>query len=612
MGVLSCVPMSQLIIEIKALHKRGAYGEVLARTVDLAVPELPGEAICEVVGALAFLGRLQEAQLLCDSRAAALDRHHMIRCRFFLSIGLCRVSSYAEAQRLLLANLAERRENKDTVAGFYIFQGLAFYRYFSGRLDAALRAGERAFACAFKCDYLYGRVLATDLIGHAAVRSGRITYGLKQLGEAARLSLTLGDGGISRALQVSMAVYEAQFGLNPHDTVGRLRDLADAAKNDDIYSRSTALLELGAQHMLRGSLRRARLVLDEACQQIYGVRNRRYESQLNVRYAQLLFLEGEPLQALHFVRNAWNQLVPHVDRLLQLEVLRHEVKLLEALGMSDAARDRLSALRELCRKVGDGVSARMLARRFREADGAMRDSFVSFGEDRLGDLLDAVARAPNACVDDILACGYYGLLRAVVDVPASGRMVYLGLKPGCMVTFDHGSIRFVDGGASPNIVKLCAVLAQGPQTKAALIGAVWGYDYHPARHDGLIYSTVANLRRLLGDLGSWLEFDGEFYQLAAGVHIKVQTRTRREPVATPIKLSPKLNHRQEQALEFLESHEFIDTKTYCHLHGVSDMTATRDLGGLTRKGFVVKVGSARLTRYRRLPSDSNSINEGGL
>lgn len=60
-----------------------------------------------------------------------------------------------------------------------------------------------------------------------------------------------------------------------------------------------------------------------------------------------------------------------------------------------------------------------------------------------------------------------------------------------------------------------------------------------------------------------------------------------------------LNHRQIQLLTQLAPSSYIDIRSYVTKHGVSEVTAFRDLSALVRAGHLVRTGKARATRYSR-------------
>ena len=83
------------------------------------------------LGALVLTGDLTKAEALFKKTTP--QGPALIACRFFLSLGMVRQSRYKEARRVLAQNMRVRRKKRDFESQFYIYQGLAFYRFFCGR-----------------------------------------------------------------------------------------------------------------------------------------------------------------------------------------------------------------------------------------------------------------------------------------------------------------------------------------------------------------------------------------------------------------------------------------------------------------------------------------------
>lgn len=591
---------------------RGDHTEILARTVDspegkFAVADSP-----YVIGALAFLGRLEEAELQYARVKGKLSGEAAVAARYALGMGNCRHSRYDVARRYFGENLRACRRLRSDKARFFACQGVAFNRYISCRYPGAVVAARKAMAAAVEGNFLFGKFLASDLIGHLMVLVGQISLGMKTLRDAARYARMLGDGGMHHAVTVTLAVYGAQFGLSPAEDLATLRALSKKIAAEDVYSQSTLLLEIGRQLALRGKLDESKEVLNEACRLIYGLRHRRYGVVLNLFYAYNQFLAGEPYHALNLVRGAAREFDPKVDRALELEVVGMELKLVEALGIEESRarlRDRVAALTQ---HTGKGVSLRML----RRAQGVSRTTVVAPGEDPLGDLMDLAREGGEAAVTAILKSGYLGLLAEALPLAPGEMSLFFDLAPGSLLVADRGNLEFRSQGVSPTIKALARALGEADErSKEWLIETVWGYKYHPARHDSLIYATVSRFRQLLGSRAHWIEATDKGYRLASRVRVRFAEVPARHALAVaahpPIaeaerpsasgEKGPELNHRQLGILRALDEREFIDAKACQELFQVSAITATRDLSQLAKLALVRRLGKGRATRYARHP-----------
>lgn len=588
-----------LMSELSALFQRGDTADLLARTVDSADVRVAARDAAYVVGALAFQGRLEEAEAYYRDREAAFTEVDRAAARFFLGVGLCRQSRYASARGYFARNLREGAGGKPQLA-FYAWQGLGFYRFFSGRFARAQVAARRAQHCAARTGSIWGHLLSTDLAGHCLVQTGEVSRGLKDLRAALGYARTLGNGGIARAIEVSIACAEAQHGRGDVAALERLsRRLAKSTQ--DTYSRSAVLLELARQYALRGRVGDARRSLNESCAQIYGARNRRHGVILNLRYARLALLGGEREQALNFVRNAARELDPGVDRALELEVRGLEVEILRELGERDRPElgERVAMLTA---QTGKGVSRRILER----ARGAAPSARL--GEDPIGDLLDRVraqdAGERDARIAELAASGYLGLLPGALKAPRA--CVFFDALAGAVLVVDHGEVELQRLRLSQSTRRLARALFEGRAlSKAMLVERAWGYRYRALDHGPLVHTHVSKLRRALGSRGSWIEVTEDGYRVNSQVEARFATAPKTPALPAPKPAGPELNYRQLQLLRTLRAGQFAHVPDHARAHGVSEITACRDLSDLARLGLLERVGRARATRYM-LPNTEKS------
>lgn len=76
-----------------------------------------------------------------------------------------------------------------------------------------------------------------------------------------------------------------------------------------------------------------------------------------------------------------------------------------------------------------------------------------------------------------------------------------------------------------------------------------------------------------------------------------QSDQKLEAEATQSELHAKLNHRQKNALDYLENHQSIQNKIYRTLFGVSHKTAHLELIQLVAEGYLISKGGGRNTCY---------------
>jgi tetratricopeptide (TPR) repeat protein len=581
---------------IQSAFFRGDHRTVLSRTVDAARPRVARRQLQYVIGSLAFLGRVEEAQALYESQAPA----ESCAARFFLGVGLCRLSRYAESRRYFLENLRLHRRSKRPVERFYAYQGLGFYRFFCGRFGAALASARKAKLAALRGGFLWGKLVSSDLMGHALAQTGHVAEGMATLEQALDYARHLGDGGTRQAIRVARACFDAQFGLKA-DAVAELERLGEELRDEDTYSRAALLLETARQYGLRGELGRAREALHRSSRHIYGSRNRRQSVALSIRYAQLHFLHGEPEQALNLLLSAERDLTRGVDNALEVEFLGIKLKIGLATGIlsPDAVAALEGRIRFLTLYTGKGIARRVLER---AAGGA---PVRSPGEDPLGDLVDRIRRGDEEALREAARSGYLGLLPEPAGVRRSERALCLDWVEDTLLVFDQGSVWRVPERVPATLRKVLGALARGREvSKERLIREVWGYEYRPLQHDPLIYSTISRVRQLLGPYDYWIEATENGYALRAGVRFRIDGAAPPLGDAPPQALAEVepgengLNSRQIRLLRHLEKAEFIGARECALLFGVSEITACRDLSALWKAGRLERVGRARATRYR--------------
>lgn len=580
---------------IAPLFFGGGHREVIERTLDSATPDFDLEDFPYIVGALVMQGRIEDAEMVYQLRHKQLSHEQQVAARFFLGVGFCRHSFYKKSLDNFLENYRHRHHVADPKSRFYRFFGLAFYHYFAGRLKRAVKAAEKGYEAALEANYLYGRALAADLKGHVLVLTGQVSQGLRTLALAEHLAEQLGARWLQEAIQSSLINYRAQFGIEVSG-ITTLKERLALLSKQDIYTQSSLLLELAQAYLREGKLADAKEALNECCRIAYGSKNRRHTALLNLRYAYVHFLEGEPHLALNLVRNAITQIDTRVDLAIELRLRGFELKLVKLLEIAVCEKTLEGIVTSLTQKVGEAVRHRML-----ERVNATVPVWGNPGEDPLGDLWDNLRRNPSLAIDEILRKKYYGLLAEVLPVPRGERALYLDLEPGSLTLFDKGNVAHIPDVISKSLRALLKELSLGPRTKEELIEKVWKYKYHPLRHDALIYSAVAKLRKVLGDRAHWIVASDLGYQLRDTVRV-ISTPTpvapaREIPEAEVALGTANLNSRQQKILRFLAQNEFIDTPKCQEIFETSEVTASRDLSALLRLSLIDRIGKGRATKY---------------
>ncbi len=585
---------------LASLFFAGQHTAVTQQTVDSPQPKFPIEDFSYVIGALVLTGRVDEAETLYLLREKQLLPAQKTACRFFLGTGLCRASHYERSRRYFIKNIRLRRENDDPISRFYLHQGLGFYYYFAGSIKKALRSAERSFAAALDAGFLYGRAFAADLKGHSLVQTGEVSRGLKTLELAEHLAAQLGAEWLKETIHSSSMAYRLRFGISGPQGTALVHKKLKSLSKQDTYTQSALLIELSQEYLRKGKLTEAKDCLNDCCSLVYASQNRRQAAMLNLRYAYIHYLEGEPHLALNLIRNALKQIEPTVDVLLELKLRGFEKKLVGLLKIQVCVVALEKEVARLTRRVGETVALRMQAR---QSDSEKTEASARIGEDIVGDLWDLVARDSTGSAQAILKSGYWGMLADVLPVKRGGQTLYLELEPGSLTVFDGGNVEHLPEAISRSLRAVLLEIQNGSRTKQELISAIWKYEYHPLRHDQLIYSAIAKLRKILGKRSHWIEASEQGYQLRGEIRVVGhRAETPADITATVKETAPsgvELNHRQHQILRLLRQSEFIDTATCGNLFETSEITASRDLNELFKLQFIDRVGRGRATKYRR-------------
>ena len=114
--------------ELEKLFYQGNHRRVLDVTVDSSDGDCNVENCAFVVGALAFLGRREEARWWLNRYQSKLPDEALAQALFYVAVGLCRHSHNLEARAEFTRLLLDYRRSTFARCRFFAFQGVAFYR----------------------------------------------------------------------------------------------------------------------------------------------------------------------------------------------------------------------------------------------------------------------------------------------------------------------------------------------------------------------------------------------------------------------------------------------------------------------------------------------------
>jgi DNA-binding transcriptional ArsR family regulator len=586
-------------IDPKQLLHRGDYREVLARYETTPKNRVSRDWLIASIGSLSFLGRTQEAQLLFESSSSKFSKNEKVESLFFLTINFARTQDHKTARTHLRA-MKNLERGLRGVSKFYILQAQAFLRHYRSQFRSSEILARSAFKESVQAGFSYGRILSADLLGHSLVQLDQIREGIKSLKDAAASAKTINLESIHQAIQVSILLYESQFGLRPGpDAIIRLRALIRRLQISDSYTRINLYFELIRSLTLTGLYREAETELQNVFELIYLFNNPRQETTFKLRYAELCLLRGRPHEALEKVLDAkrWSGLV--ANRQLRAQLLGLEFKIVGELGFSETRLKLAEELRQMARSFPTPLNLRITERLLNEESKVPVPS-----SDRIGTLLANLQASES--VARIVESGCLSLLSRRIKLHPGQEALVWDLERGSLTIFSSGEILHLPALRSPQSRRILSQLSKGPVTKEALVRNVWRYAYHPLKHDSLLYAAIAQCRKLLGSASHWIENRENTY----GLKSDVTTISLDSEGATPLENSvpsilqidnqPDLNHRQIHCLSRWGSSPFRSIKQHQQELRVSRNTATRDLRQLEDLGFLRSLGRGPSRRYTRV------------
>jgi hypothetical protein len=615
----------------------GLYADVLRRTIDAASLAISEVDAPFVVGALAFVGRIEEARVVVGSvkrgpreGAASVERlRALVACRFFLGVACARAGRHVEAERDFRENLRAAGAQRDPICRFYVAQGLACFRYFRGLMRQAARHVGRSLRHAIDARFQYGRLLATDMRGHALVQTGQVRAGLALLEQARDLARSLGLIGNMGAIDCALATYRARFGVVP---LARAIEELDAflarTSAEDSYSRGMMQAELAQQLALAGRSDEAWAKLDAIAAARIPDGQARAEVRFLLACSAVARLRYGDESARTYVNEARDAIAGLHDLAVEVDVLCAELVVADDEART-AIADRLRALHR-----ATGISrAEVYAGLF---DGGTRAApavrVAEFEEDRAGARLHgayllARSAGPSRAGDDpglarLLRDGHLGLVPLVAGAPPEASIIEVSVD-GFLLA-ERGNVRVIDE-ATAGAARLLREVAEGDGggrrflDKERLLSTVWGIGrYRPDRHDAIVHTAVSRLRALLGACGHWIESKNGGYRLAPHVAYRglarVPAAVAAEPTSTPPRAlldrreaedarDGEADARERALLSHLGERGACSTTEAASALKVSEMTAFRTIRSLLDRGLLTKSGRGRGTRYAAAAGD---------
>lgn len=534
-----------------------------------------------VLGAFSFSGQINEAELYFAKFKKNLTPSDLAKVYFFLVIGWTRHSQYDKAKQYLYLLFNLRRKIKTPEDRFFLFQSFGFYRHLGCRFNKSLLWSKLSQKHSFNAEFLWGQILAYDLLGHSQVQTSFIQQGLKNLAQAQNLASLLKLSQTARTLEISILCYRGQFGLDPQNIASRLEKSLRLSKTQDSYSKSNLILELCRQYTLRGQLKKASQLLLKSQEQILAVGHRRQKALYFLRQAHLNYYWRKEQESLRLLTEAERQL----DLNLDLSILAQIKELQSQMQPNNKAIQQ--EIKKLHEQIGHTENN---------------------PEDHLGQLLKEAKNFKNEksldLVHKILDSECFILLH---DLKASqySRCLVMDLLPGSLTFIDQEEIVHINECLTLTLKKALTLLSEGEVSKENFIEKLWGYKYDPLRHDASVYALINRLKKMFAQKKDWIELSSNAYHLKPATEVVMYAAAIPQPVSsiqnilpqTATDLAAQLNLRQLKALHYLNENESLSVKLYSKIFAVTAITANRDLTSLWQNNYIQRIGRGRATVY---------------
>jgi tetratricopeptide (TPR) repeat protein len=496
------------------------------------------------IAGLVFTGQHQEARLLAKSYEGKLSQDSLAVAYFHLGLSYTRTSDYSKAQEYFVKNLyLVRNENLSNESQFFAYQGASFFRFFFSCHKKSQELAEKGYRALLELEnppsLLLG--LSLDIQAHNLIQLGHFNRGIKVFEKALDVTKRSKLTDLFSEIEISHLLYQSEFDPDLMKHSDSLQKYLKRSKNKNDYSKSEIVLQIAKILFLMGRFQDSNNFLNQHFDIVYKNQNKRKIALLNTLMAQIVMQKGQYLEALSIISVALSQLNPSVDKSLYLPLLGLKIKALKYLGQP--AQDEIEESKLVALKVDRTINKNIQDR----LNGDLQSRKI--GDDKIADIMDRVKKEDLTVIKDLLRHQFlYPVLELYRLTPGKQYIVFLE-KTGTILLVSNSAIKNVGKGFTKTQVKLLNCLSEDSQSKEELISKVWGYDYDPLRHDSLIYTSIARLRKILSPFGQWIHADEDSYSLDSNVEIStpegLEEKLVKKSEAPSVKIKTQdLNHRQ--------------------------------------------------------------------
>lgn len=306
---------------------KGHYEELCSASVDNPNYVLKGPDLPWIIGGLGFIGRYEESEALFKLKDKfKLNELQIACCRFFLGISNCRQGELKISRKYFVQNYFLTLKNKEPLLLFYVYQGIAFYRYSTGYFEQAHYWSKKALEAALGSFNLYASILAYELLGHVLLQLGFVNEGFKKLNIANIKSEALGEGVIKSVTTSVINLYSSTFGtVGAPELKNRLNVSISNCLHDESYMKASLNIELAKVTFLSGDLYEAKKILDIVSPLVYEIKNPYLEIKYNFSLANILYHKGDYQTAQALLNSCLEQSSTHLDLLIKNQGLLYKI-----------------------------------------------------------------------------------------------------------------------------------------------------------------------------------------------------------------------------------------------------------------------------------------------
>lgn len=590
--------MAKRVGETPAAHAffAGRYAELIAETFDVA--DVETEDVAFVVGALTFVGRVEDALACLETARDAAGTRTIVACHFFLGLAAARAGYFAESRRRLLREAFAQRHDPDPWVRALVEQGIAAHAFFTGRYRSAATHALRAYQLAYEAKFAWAAMIATDMRGHSLVQLGQLQRGISILEHAKQQALRLGLTNNEFAVDTSIATYATRFDPRP-EALARIDELLRRSSHDS-YSRRALLTQSAIQRAMRGQCDKALAHLDEADRDaLRGDTRRGRATSLLARLSVTRWQSG--IVACEPLVEALRALVEPHDVAFRAELLGFAILVSRTKGDDAAASRALDELRSIARATHH-FAAKAALTQFEPVFTP-----TAFDEDSVAPNLRAVVQRDTSVLPRIVALGLWGVIPELLGLTPSRRIIVIPSED-LLLLEDHGNVT-VRQRPPRWCPLLLRVLASGQSSKAEIVAGLWGLRaYHPEMHDPPVRTTIHRLRAFIHPYENWIEVAGDGYRTTVPVYLAANSATPvsegpmwvegEAPMLDLHAPVPVADDNATRLLRRLAECEAASAPELARATKLSPSTVLRALRDLTDRELVERVGFARATRYR--------------